>query len=51
MISVQSTTGFVSADFDKWNTLARVILVLLMVIGGCAGSTAGGFRWRVFLSY
>ncbi|OPZ77959.1 MAG: Trk system potassium uptake protein TrkG [Actinobacteria bacterium ADurb.Bin444] len=44
VISVQSTTGFVSADFDKWNTLAKLILVLLMVIGGCAGSTAGGFK-------
>ncbi len=44
VISIQSTTGFVSADFDKWNTFAKMVLLLLMFIGGCAGSTAGGFK-------
>jgi trk system potassium uptake protein TrkH len=42
--SVITTTGFVTADFDKWDTAAKIILVLLMFIGGCAGSTAGGIK-------
>jgi trk system potassium uptake protein TrkH len=39
--SVITTTGFVTADFDRWDTAAKITLVLLMFIGGCAGSTAG----------
>ena len=42
--SITTTTGFVTADFDKWDTAARITLVLLMFIGGCAGSTAGGIK-------
>ena len=42
--SIMTTTGFVTADFDQWNTAAQVALVLLMFIGGCAGSTAGGLK-------
>ena len=42
--SIITTTGFVTADFDKWDTAARVTLVLLMFVGGCAGSTAGGIE-------
>ncbi|MBA2511055.1 MAG: TrkH family potassium uptake protein [Rubrobacteraceae bacterium] len=42
--SVITTTGFVTADFDTWDTAARVVLVLLMFVGGCAGSTAGGIK-------
>ena len=38
------TTGFVTADFDRWDTAAKITLVLLMFIGGCAGSTAGGIK-------
>jgi trk system potassium uptake protein len=34
----------VTADFDRWDTAARITLVLLMFIGGCAGSTAGGIK-------
>jgi trk system potassium uptake protein TrkH len=44
VVSVATTTGFVTADFDKWDTAAKVILVLLMFVGGCAGSTAGGIK-------
>jgi hypothetical protein len=40
--SILTTTGFVTADFDKWETSPKLALVLLMFIGGCAGSTAGG---------
>jgi trk system potassium uptake protein TrkH len=42
--SIITTTGFVTADFDKWDTAAKITLVLLMFIGGCAGSTAGGVK-------
>jgi trk system potassium uptake protein TrkH len=42
--SVITTTGFVTADFDRWGTAAKITLVLLMFIGGCAGSTAGGIK-------
>jgi trk system potassium uptake protein len=42
--SVITTTGFITADFDRWDSAAKIILVLLMFIGGCAGSTAGGIK-------
>jgi len=42
--SIMSTTGFSTADFDLWPTLAKSILVCTMVIGGCAGATAGGIK-------
>lgn len=40
--SVMSTTGFSTVDFNLWPEFSRVLLVLLMFIGGCAGSTTGG---------
>jgi trk system potassium uptake protein TrkH len=42
--SIISTTGFSSTDFDLWPALSKVILVLLMVTGCCAGSTGGGVK-------
>ena len=42
--SVLTTTGYVTADFDQWETGAKFTLLLLMFIGGCAGSTAGGIK-------
>jgi len=42
--SIISTTGFTTADFDAWPQVTRTILVTLMFIGGCAGSTAGGLK-------
>jgi trk system potassium uptake protein TrkH len=42
--SIITTTGFITADFDKWDTAAKYTLVVLMFIGGCAGSTAGGIK-------
>jgi trk/ktr system potassium uptake protein len=42
--SIITTTGFITADFDRWDTAASITLVLLMFIGGCAGSTAGGIK-------
>lgn len=38
--SVVSTTGFSTADFALWPTVSQFVLVLLMFLGGCAGSTA-----------
>ena len=42
--SIITTTGFITADFDRWDPAAKVVIVLLMFIGGCAGSTAGGIK-------
>jgi len=44
VISIMTTTGFVSADFDLWPKLSQAILVVLMFIGGCSGSTSGGIK-------
>ena len=40
--SIITTTGFASADFALWDDRAKAVLVILMFIGGCAGSAAGG---------
>ena len=42
--SIVSTTGFSTADFDMWPELSRTIIVLIMFIGACAGSTGGGIK-------
>lgn len=42
--SVMTTTGFSTADFDKWPEMSRTILLMVMCIGACAGSTGGGFK-------
>ncbi len=42
--TVISTTGFSTVDFDLWPELSKTILVLLMFIGACAGSTGGGIK-------
>ena len=42
--SIMSTTGFGTADFNLWPQLSRSIIVILMFIGACAGSTAGGLK-------
>ena len=42
--SIISTTGYTTTDFNVWPGLCRMILVLLMFIGACAGSTGGGFK-------
>lgn len=42
--SVMSSTGYASEDFNVWNDSARVVLVVAMLIGGCAGSAAGGAK-------
>ncbi|HIE11014.1 MAG TPA: TrkH family potassium uptake protein [Kiritimatiellae bacterium] len=42
--SIMTTTGFTTADFDTWPNPARLLLVILMFVGGCAGSTGGGMK-------
>lgn len=42
--SIITTTGFVSADFDQWPPLSKMVILLLMFVGGCAGSTAGAIK-------
>ena len=42
--SIITTTGFSSADFNQWPALSKTILVLLMFVGACAGSTGGGIK-------
>lgn len=42
--SISTTTGFASEDYEQWAPLPHVILLLLMFIGGCTGSTAGGLK-------
>lgn len=42
--TIVSTTGFASADFDVWPGLSKAVLFFLMMMGACAGSTAGGFK-------
>ena len=50
--SVISTTGFVTENFDLWPTFSRTILVMIMFIGACAGSTGGGIKVsRVIVLY
>ncbi len=40
--SLISSTGFASQDFNLWSDAAKVLLVMIMIVGGCAGSAAGG---------
>ena len=42
--SIMTTTGFTTSDFNQWPALSKTILLLLMVVGACAGSTGGGLK-------
>ena len=42
--SIITTTGFATTDFDQWPAFSKAILLSLMVIGACAGSTGGGIK-------
>ncbi|MBQ4065146.1 MAG: TrkH family potassium uptake protein [Clostridia bacterium] len=42
--SIMTTTGFVTTNFNDWPSFSKTILIVLMFIGGCAGSTAGGIK-------
>lgn len=47
--SIITTTGFSSTDFDLWPKTSQTVLVLLMFIGACAGSTGGGIKVSRFI--
>ena len=50
--SIMTTTGFATTDYDLWPGFAKSILLLLMVVGACAGSTGGGLKcMRVLLLF
>lgn len=50
--SIVTTTGFATTDFDLWPGFSRTILLCLMIVGACAGSTGGGFKCgRVLLIF
>ncbi len=42
--SVMTTTGYSTVDFNKWPELSRMVMLMVMCIGACAGSTGGGFK-------
>lgn len=42
--SIITTTGFATTDFDLWPSFSKAILIFLMVVGACAGSTGGGLK-------
>jgi trk system potassium uptake protein TrkH len=44
VVSIATTTGFGTADYERWHVLSQYILVALMFLGGCAGSTGGGMK-------
>lgn len=50
VVSICTTTGYATADYELWPALPQALLLLLMFIGGCAGSTGGGMKcMRVLL--
>lgn len=42
--SIMTTTGFATADFDLWPSFSKTLLLVLMLVGACAGGTGGGFK-------
>ena len=42
--SIMTTTGFATTDFDLWPSFSKSILLMLMIVGACAGSTGGGLK-------
>jgi trk system potassium uptake protein TrkH len=44
VLTMQTCSGFATADFDRWPEFCRIVLMLAAFVGGCAGSTAGGLK-------
>jgi trk system potassium uptake protein len=44
VVSITTTTGFITTDFEKWSYFSKMILILLMFMGGCSGSTGGSMK-------
>lgn len=49
--TVMTTTGFATTDFNQWPVFSQTIMVLLMFVGACAGSTGGGMKISRFIIY
>lgn len=44
VVSIMTTTGFITVDYGLWPTFCQMLLITLMIIGGCAGSTSGAIK-------
>ncbi|MDY9925399.1 TrkH family potassium uptake protein [Methanosarcina sp.] len=44
VVSIMTTTGFATTDFNLWSESGKMVLLLVMFVGGCAGSTGGGIK-------
>ena len=44
VLTILSTSGFITVDFDLWPQFSRTVMLLLMFVGACAGSTGGGLK-------
>ncbi|MBF0246324.1 MAG: TrkH family potassium uptake protein, partial [Planctomycetes bacterium] len=52
VLSILTTTGYATHDYDLWAMPCRLLLLFLMIIGGCAGSTSGGLKvFRVLITF
>ena len=54
VVSITTTTGYATADFDGWHNFSRLFLLMVMLIGGCGGSTGGAMkqvRWMLMFKY
>ena len=52
VVSIGTTTGFATANFEFWPVAAQLILVLLMIVGGMSGSTGGGLKvYRIMVAF
>lgn len=51
VLTVLTTTGFATEDFGRWPTVTQLLLLLLMFVGGCAGSTGGGMKVQRLIVY
>lgn len=49
VVSVMTSTGFATADYCQWSMFSQTILIILMFIGACAGSTGGGLKVQRFV--
>ncbi len=52
VVSIITTTGFTTDDYVRWGAFPQLLLLALMIAGGCAGSTSGGLKWvRILLVF
>lgn len=44
LVSISTSTGYVSSDYEQWGDLGIGLMLILMIVGGCSGSTSGGLK-------